>query len=225
MGGQKVSTTGTAGMNNGGGAGSSMASKAYTPPSGPELSSELSGALPKEASMIVEVIQLMFRKSVSRHSRGQMVHLGISAGLPNLLLNILKASSDKLDQVVSPDALKVHCVEILKGMLDGADATYKALLESILFGNAIWKEYCDQSHDLYMTERSRTDVLMIHDASFDKFTKMLTAGAASSSSSSSTVPEKANLAATTSIKPTPTPISTKVPAPVVVPPQSTTTTT
>jgi hypothetical protein len=111
-----------------------------------------SGALPKDATIIVELLKKIFQTTFSRFL-GHFVGMAMSANLPNFLLdNVLGASPQALAEVTSPSALKIHTVDLLKAII-AADEDHAAVLQALLDVHPSWNEFKDQSHDLFITVR------------------------------------------------------------------------
>jgi DnaJ family protein C protein 13 len=109
-----------------------------------------SGALPKDATIIVELLKKIFQTTFSRFL-GHFVGMAMNANLPNFLLDhVLGASPQALAEVTSPSALKIHAVDLLKAII-AADESHAAVLQALLDVHPSWNEFKDQSHDLFIT--------------------------------------------------------------------------
>jgi hypothetical protein len=100
-----------------------------------------------------------------------------SADLPNILLNrIMSADNKALEHVLHPSALRIYTVDLLKALVAAADEEYAAVLQAVLDIHPAWRDFKDQSHDLFITDKEKTDVYLIQDSSDKKFAGLLTDG-------------------------------------------------
>lgn len=111
------------------------------------------GVIPKDAVLIVELLKKIFQTTFSRFL-GYFVSMALSANLPNFCLDhILGADPKILAQVNSPNALKIHTVDLLKAIV-AADEANTVALQSVMELHSAWNEYKEQSHDLFITVSS-----------------------------------------------------------------------
>jgi hypothetical protein len=107
--------------------------------------------LPKDSTITVELLKKLFHFSSAR-CIGHFVVMARKADLPNVLLNrVLGADANMLSQVVHPSALKIHAVDLLKALVVAADEEYAAVLQALLDLHPSWRDFRDQSHDLFIT--------------------------------------------------------------------------
>jgi len=93
-----------------------------------------------------------------------------------VLNKILGAPSSDLSHVTNVPALRIHSVDLLKAILAAGDETAVAQLQALLDLHPAWKEFKHQSHDLFLTDKEKTDIYLIQDASDTKFAGLLTDG-------------------------------------------------
>lgn len=162
--------------------------------------------LPPDAALIVELLKKLFQSFYSRFL-SQFVQMAMNANLPNFLLDhVLGAPPAAMAKVLNPSALKIHTVDLLKAIIAASNEETAHILQTVMNAHHAWSEYKDQSHDLFITDKEKTDIYLIQDSIEKKFAGLLTDGSetnagissfftstgappthASSSSSSSTI--------------------------------------
>eukprot|EP00981_Chlorochromonas_danica_P015372 scaffold11846_cov149-Ochromonas_danica.AAC.3 len=132
--------------------------------------------LPKDSTIVVELLKKLFSCRFAR-CIAHFVDMARDADLPNLLLNrVLNADAQQLEGVINPAALRLYAVDLLKALLAAADEEYSVLLQALMDVHPSWREFKDQSHDLFLTDKDKTDVYLIQDASEKKFAGLITDG-------------------------------------------------
>lgn len=107
--------------------------------------------LPKDSTIVVELLKKLFCCRFAR-CIAHFVDMARDADLPNLLLNrVLNADAQQLEAVINPSALRLYAVDLLKALLAAADEEYSVLLQALLDVHPSWREFKDQSHDLFLT--------------------------------------------------------------------------
>ena len=118
--------------------------------------------LPVDATLIVDLLRKLFiyannnsnttTNSVdSSNNIIYFIQCAIDASLPQYLLTyIIQASKVKLSKVRNASALLIYAVDVIKYILE---VEYEGTreLQCILEQHSAWRDYCDQSHDLYIT--------------------------------------------------------------------------
>ena len=113
--------------------------------------------LPKEASVIVELLKRIFTSQASNFM-GYYVASAVKCQLVTFLLeHIISASDAVLASVRSAPALKIHTVDLIKAII-AADPTQTGMLQMMLDAHHNWNEFKEQSHDLFITV-SKTNLL------------------------------------------------------------------
>lgn len=114
----------------------------------------------RDATIVVELLKRIFQCVYCR-MLPQFVVMAKNANLPNFILdNVLGASSSALQHVINPSALKIYSVDLLKAIIAASDEETSAALQTLLDFHPSWKEYKDQSHDLYLTVSNMVVLLM-----------------------------------------------------------------
>jgi hypothetical protein len=110
-----------------------------------------SGVLPKDAALFVELLKKIFLFSNALYI-DELVRNAINANLPNFILDkILSAEKSDLVDVQNPSALRIYSVDLLKAIITVADESNALILQNLLDAHPAWKEFRDQSHDLFLT--------------------------------------------------------------------------
>ena len=119
--------------------------------------------LPVDATLIVDLLRKLFiyanntnnnssnKNSGDNSSIIYFIQCAINASLPQYLLTyIIQASKTKLSKVRNASALLIYAVDVIKYILE---VEYEGTreLQCILEQHSAWRDYCDQSHDLYIT--------------------------------------------------------------------------
>jgi len=138
-------------------------------------------SIAKDAAIIVELMKKIFLCTAAAQI-GLLVHKAVESNLPHLILeHILDArSTTSCAQVLNPAALRVYSVDLLKAMLIAADPATAAVLRTLLDTHPSWREFKDQSHDLFLTDLEKTDTYLIEDSHESRFAGLITDGSLSS---------------------------------------------
>jgi DnaJ family protein C protein 13 len=116
----------------------------------PPALSDAKIVLPKESSIYVELLKRIFQTKYSQQL-GHFVQMALQVELPSFLLtHVIGASSECLQNVRSPAAMRIHAVDLVKAIV-AADEFAAAPLQALLDDHPSWAEYRDQSHDLFIT--------------------------------------------------------------------------
>lgn len=135
--------------------------------------------LPKDAAFVTEMLKKIFL-STSPYL-GSFVSSALRCRLPYFLIDyVLSGQSKDLDEVRNVSALRIYAVDVIKAIVS-ADSTQCEMLKVFLDNHSVWGEYRDQSHDLYLTDKEKTDYFLIEDAAETKFAGLLTDGSSKSS--------------------------------------------
>lgn len=133
-------------------------------------------SLPKEASFIVELVKKIFLDA-SEDCLLELCKSACRCSLPIFLIDYVISQQDNsvaLREVRSPSSLRVHTVELLQTMASRNNAIHE-LLEQ----RPIWRAYSSQSHDLFISNKERTDPFLLEDSSDKRFVGLLTNGVSS----------------------------------------------
>eukprot|EP01038_Epipyxis_sp_PR26KG_P006403 gene6403-8814_t len=137
--------------------------------------------LPKESALIVEIMKRLIQYPDPR-SIEYFIASSYNYNLPNILLDrILSASSNMLENVRSASALKIHTVDLIKAIIANSEESQASILQSLVNVHPSFKEYRNQSHDLFITDQDKTDIFLIQDSTNNKFIGLLTDGKADAS--------------------------------------------
>jgi len=132
--------------------------------------------LPRDATLVVELLKRIFLAQ-SRYLQ-QFVRSARAVDLPPFLLDkVLGASAQALSGVTHASALRIHTVDLLKAIVAAADEETSSLLQALLDAHPAWEEFRHQRHDLFITDREKTDIYLIQDGLDQKFAGLLTDGA------------------------------------------------
>ena len=118
--------------------------------------------LPVDATLIVDLLRKLFIYANNNNSNNNnnsgdnnsiiyFIQCAINASLPQYLLtHIIQASKTKLSKIRNASALLIYAVDVIKYILE---VEYEGTreLQCILEQHSAWRDYCDQSHDLYIT--------------------------------------------------------------------------
>ena len=114
--------------------------------------------LPVDATLIVDLLRKLFiyanNNSDNNDNNNSIIYFiqcAINASLPQYLLtHIIQASKVKLNKIRNASALLIYAVDVIKYILE---VEYEGTreLQCILEQHSAWRDYCDQSHDLYIT--------------------------------------------------------------------------
>lgn len=81
--------------------------------------------------------------------------MALQADLPTFLLqHVIAAPPEAIADVRSAAAMRIHAVDLIKAIV-AADEFAAAPLQALLDAHPTWSEFRDQSHDLFITVRSR----------------------------------------------------------------------
>jgi hypothetical protein len=108
------------------------------------------GSIPKDATVMVELLKRIFQCVTCRYLP-LFLESAKRYQLTNFVLDrILGVDSSSLVHVLNSAALKIHAVDLIKAIFT-ADPEYEASLQAVLNIHPAWREYRDQSHDLFLT--------------------------------------------------------------------------
>ena len=109
----------------------------------------------KDATIIVELLKRIFQSTYCR-MLPHFVECAKQAKLTNLLLDhVLDPPAKAIEGVINPSALKIYSVDVIKAIIAASDEESAAVLQALLDFHPAWREYKDQSHDLFLTVSSK----------------------------------------------------------------------
>jgi curved DNA-binding protein CbpA len=119
----------------------------------PSSKGEKTIMLYKESILIIEILKKLFQY-YQNASILLLLNYAMQCQLPNLLIShIVNRSKSDLSYLTNPNAVKILTVDILKAMLVVANDEMHDELTQILNTSKEWKQFRDQSHDLFITVR------------------------------------------------------------------------
>jgi hypothetical protein len=105
----------------------------------------------KESFLIIEILKKIFQY-YQNPSTIILLNYALQCQLPNLLITyIINASSGDLANLTNGSAVKIQSTDVLKGMLVIANDEMHTELTQLLNQSREWKQFKDQSHDLFIT--------------------------------------------------------------------------
>lgn len=108
------------------------------------------GNLPKDATIMVELLKRIVQSTSSRFLN-VFIDAAKRCNLVNFLLDrILAVEPSALSHILHPAALKIHAVDCVKSIF-AADCEYEESMQAVLALHSAWREYRDQSHDLFLS--------------------------------------------------------------------------
>jgi hypothetical protein len=105
----------------------------------------------KDATIVVELLKRIFQCTYCR-MLPHFVECSKATKLPALLLDhILDPPQKAIEGVLNPSALKIYAVDVIKAIIAASDEESATVLQALLDFHPAWREYKDQSHDLFLT--------------------------------------------------------------------------
>lgn len=115
--------------------------------------------LHKESTICCEVLKKIFQ-TVQCTVLPDLVSLAVRNGLPNFLLDdILAAPASVINNVRNGATLKLYAVDVLKAMLS-VQTEHASMLNMLYESHSAYSDYRNQSHDLFITVNTSSNVVM-----------------------------------------------------------------